>query len=140
MTLIKWGPQPRFADFVDSMLDKDFDFNRTKSCGCLPKTNILENDNGFVLEIAVPGMKKADFNVNLEKDLLTVSAEIEETKENDTTNYTRREFTTGSFKRTFTVPKTIEEDKIKADYKNGILTISLPKMEEVKVSKEIKIS
>jgi len=85
-------------------------------------------------------MKKSDFKVNLEENVLTVSAEIEENEENEVLNYKRKEFSVASFSRTFTVPKNVNADDIKADYKNGILTVKLPKKEEVKLTKEIKIS
>ena len=132
--------QPRFSDIFDSMLDKGYDFSKQAISGWKPRTNILENDNTYILEFAVPGMKKSDFKVNLENNVLTVSAEIEENKENEALNYSRKEFTVASFSRTFTVPKTVNADDVKADYKNGILTVKLPKKEEVKITKEIKIS
>ena len=132
--------QPRFTDIFDNMLDRGYDFAKQANNCWKPGTNILENDNTYILEFAVPGMKKSDFKVNLENNVLTVSAEIEENKENEALNYSRKEFTVSSFSRTFTVPKTVNADDVKADYKNGILTVKLPKKEEVKITKEIKIS
>jgi len=142
MTLLRLANQPRFNDMFDSMLEKNFDFDRFYggSYGCLPKTNIMEDENVYKLEFVAPGMKKADFKVNLENNQLTVSAELETEENSENLKFTRKEFVARSFKRKFSVPNTVESEKIKADYKNGILTVTLPKKEEVKMVKEIKIS
>ncbi len=114
-------------------------FNDTK--GSIPSVNIINNDNDFVIELAAPGLKKDDFNIKLENQLLTISREVEEKKEEKNDNYTRREFVYSNFSRSFTLPKTIKYDDITADYSEGILKISLPKKEEeAKLSREIKIS
>jgi len=107
-----------------------------------PAANIIENNESFQLEIAAPGLVKDDFKINLDNNILTISAEIEDEKREEGKNYSRKEFYYGSFSRSFTLPKTIDLDKIKADYDNGILKIALPKKEEAKVEmkKEIKIS
>ena len=108
---------------VDHHLAKNF--NR-------PKVNIWENDDAFTIELAAPGYAKSDFHINLEEDELSVSAEIqkEETKENK--HFNRREFSKTSFKRSFTLPETVDGEKIKANYENGILELVLPKKEESK--------
>jgi len=107
-----------------------------------PAANIIENNDSFQLEIAAPGLVKNDFKINLENNILTISVEIEDEKREEGKNYSRKEFYYGSFSRSFTLPKTIDLEKIKADYDNGILKIALPKKEEAKVElkKEIKIS
>jgi HSP20 family protein len=109
---------------------------------CDPAANIIELPESFQLDIAAPGMKKEDFKINLENSILTISAEMEDEKNEEGKNYTRKEFYYGSFSRSFTLPKTIDLDKIQADYNNGILKISLPKREEarVEVKKQISIS
>jgi HSP20 family protein len=93
----------------------------------VPAVNIKENEKDFELELAVPGRKKKDFNIEVDKNVLTVSSEIknEETKTED--NYTRREFAYSNFKRAFTLPETVEVDKIKATYVDGLLRFTLPK-------------
>ncbi len=108
----------------------------------LPAVNIKENKDEFFLEIAVPGMKKSDFNIDVENKTLSISSEKEEQYEEKEENYTRREFGYSSFKRTFTLPDTVESDAIKAQYKEGILTVHLPKREEAKEkpAKRIDIS
>lgn len=98
----------------------------------LPKVNIKEEADAFVVEMAVPGLKKSDFNLNLDNNILSISAEIEENNEEKEEGYTRREFGYSSFKRTFTLPETVEDSKINAKYNEGILNIHLPKKEEAK--------
>jgi HSP20 family protein len=107
-----------------------------------PAANIIENTDSFHLEIAAPGMVKDDFKINLENNILTISVEVEDQKREEGKNYSRKEFYYGSFSRSFTLPKTINVDNIKADYDNGILRITLPKKEEtrVEIKKEIRIS
>jgi HSP20 family protein len=107
-----------------------------------PAANIIETPDSFALDIAAPGLNKDDFKINLENNIMTISAEFEDQKREEGKNYSRKEFYYGSFSRSFTLPKTIDLDKIKADYENGILKISLPKKEEskVEIKKEIKIS
>lgn len=98
----------------------------------LPKVNIKEEADAFIVEMAVPGLKKSDFNLNLENNILSISAEIEENNEEKEDGYTRREFGYSSFKRTFTLPEIVEDSKINAKYNEGILNIHLPKKEEAK--------
>ena len=107
-----------------------------------PAANIIENSESFQLDIAAPGLNKDDFKINLENNILTISAELEDQKREEGKNYSRKEYYYGSFSRAFTLPKTIDLDGIKADYKNGILMVTLPKKEEAKIElkKEIKIS
>jgi len=107
-----------------------------------PAANIIENNDAFILDIAAPGMKKDDFKINLENNILNISAEFEDQKREDGKNYTRKEFYYGSFNRAFTLPKTIDLEGIKADYTDGILQITLPKRtdERAEIKKEIRIS
>lgn len=110
-----------------------------RKCSFVPSTNIIENENGYRLEIAVPGFSKKDFRIELEKNLLTISSDRQNGKEEEV-NYTRKEFNHGNFCRSFHLPETVKTDDIRAEYKNGILMVSLPKKEEVKVKKEIQVS
>jgi len=107
-----------------------------------PAANIVEQADSFMLEIAAPGLKKDDFKIHLENSILTISAEIEDEKKEEGRNYTRKEFYYGSFSRSFTLPKTIELETIKADYKDGVLKVTMPKREEARLEtkKESKIS
>ena len=106
----------------------------------LPAVNIKENKDEYFLEIAVPGMNKSDFNIDVDNKILSISSEKEEQNETKEENYTRREFGYSSFKRTFTLPDTVESDNIKAQYKNGILSVHLPKREEAKEKPAKRIS
>ena len=138
MTLMKWTNNPLMNEMMSGMhkrqTNSGCDFNR-------PAANIIENEKDFIIELAAPGMKKEDFNINVEDDILTISVEREEMEEKENKNFTRREFRYDGFSRSFSLPEIINQDKIKADYKNGVLSIMLPKGEEVKIKgREIKIS
>jgi HSP20 family protein len=98
----------------------------------LPKVNIKETADDFIVEMAVPGLKKSDFRLDLDNQVLSISTETKEEKEHKEENYTRREFGYSSFKRTFTLPESVNDEKINANYKDGILSILLPKKEEAK--------
>ncbi len=108
----------------------------------LPPVNIRENEKSFDIECAVPGFKKDQMKVNVENNLLTISAEQEEEKNTEDERYTRREFSSKAFVRSFTLPENVHSDKIDASYTNGILTLNIPKLKEQKSQpkKEIKIS
>lgn len=141
MTLIKWQHRNPLSDMVNNLFDNDLgDFFGKRFSD--PSANIIENSDSFQLEIAAPGLNKEDFKINLENNILTISAELEDQKREDGKNYTRKEFYYGSFSRAFTLPKTIDLDKIRADYENGILKVELPKKDEAKVElkKQIPIA
>lgn len=96
----------------------------------LPAVNIAEGETQFMLELAIPGQKKEDFNVELDNDVLTISMETKEDKEEKHADFTRREFHYASFKRAFTLPESVDQEGIEADYTDGILKFVLPKKEE----------
>lgn len=105
-----------------------------------PPVNISENENNFELVLMVPGRKKEDFKIALDKDILTVSYEQKEEKADEKTRIVKNEFTLRSFSRSFTLNEEIDRDSIAASYENGLLKLALPKKEEVKISpKEISI-
>ena len=142
MNLIRWNNNNDLLDMFDKFFYDDHShmYRNRKYCG--PATNVIENNDAFELDLAVPGMDKNDFRLSLENNLLTISSEKKEEHNEEKTNYTRKEFSYGSFSRSFTLPKSVDPEKIKAVYKEGILGITLPKKEESKVvmNKEIKIS
>ena len=105
---------------------------RTKTGTNVPAINIQDNDNEFLIELAVPGMKKSDFKIDIENDILTISAEKRKEDEINEANYTRREFSYTAFNRSFTLPETVDSDKIEASYTDGVLGILIPKKEEAK--------
>ncbi len=96
----------------------------------VPAVNIRENEKDFQLELSVPGRSKEDFNIEIDDNVLSISAEVKTENEVEKDNYTRREFAFSSFKRSFTLPESVDGEKINANYENGILKFSLPKKEE----------
>ncbi|WP_411031435.1 Hsp20/alpha crystallin family protein [Spongiimicrobium sp. 3-5] len=98
--------------------------------GNFPAVNIRENETDFELELVVPGRKKEDFNIEIDKKVLEISTELKEEDAQIEDKYTRREFRLSSFKRAFTLPESVNEDGIQASYEGGVLRLSLPKKEE----------
>ncbi len=131
--------------FVDEFFNTDFwptffDVNTRYS---VPAVNILEDDNEYRIEVVAPGIDKKDVKINLEDDVLTISSERKEENEEKDKHYMRREFNYTAFSRSFVIPEEVDAEKISAEHKNGILTLHLPKKEEVikKTQKrEIKVS
>jgi HSP20 family protein len=140
----------RSEDYLPSFFDRIFgndltDWNLSNFSGpdsTLPAVNVKETDDDYIIEVAAPGMEKKDFKINLQNNVLTISSEKEEEKSEKEGDYARREFNYRSFQRCFTVRESdVDSDKIKANYADGVLSIKLPKREEVKPkpSREIKI-
>ncbi|HUS87579.1 MAG TPA: Hsp20/alpha crystallin family protein [Bacteroidales bacterium] len=106
-----------------------------------PAVNIREDEKQFGIEVALPGLSKDDIKIEIEKDMLMISSERKDEKEESRDGYTRKEFGYCSFCKNFKIPENVEADKISAVFKNGILNIELPKTkEETKLSRTIKIS
>ena len=140
MNLVRFNQYPSLTDLMEN-LERNFLGRVDENSGDIPAVNIKEENDKFVLEMAAPGMNKDDFKIDLDNYQLSISSEQKKEKKEKEDNYTRREFVYSSFSRSFTLPKTIDIDKIKADYKNGILSLTLPKKEEeAKLTKQIKIS
>lgn len=138
MSLIKRNEANWLPSVFDDMFKADWLGGTTNvnSIGTsIPAVNIQESDDNFMVEVAAPGKTRNDFNIELENDILTISSE--EKKENETTEkngrYTRKEFSYSNFKRAFSLPETVDNEKIAASYENGVLVINLPKKEEAKV-------
>ena len=136
---------PSLSSWMDDILNENYGnrFVSNFNTGItLPAVNVLDNDEEYIVEMAVPGLKKSDFDINLDNQMLTISAELDETRERVSENYTRREFGYSSFKRTFSLPETVEIDKIEAKYNEGLLKVVLPKRDEAKKKplRQIKVS
>ncbi|MBT8273809.1 MAG: Hsp20/alpha crystallin family protein [Bacteroidia bacterium] len=136
---------PDWSNWLDDFFNRDLSpvFTSNFNMGMtLPKVNIKETADNFVVEMAVPGLKKSDFNIDLDNQVLSISTELKEEHEQKEENYTRREYGYSSFKRTFTLPESVNDEKINASYNDGILSILLPKKEEAKQKpvRTIKIS
>jgi HSP20 family protein len=126
---------PTWSNWLDDIFNEDLPsvFSSNFNTGIsLPKVNIKEIPDAYLVEMAVPGLKKSDFQIDLDNQVLYIAAEIKEESEQKEEIYTSREFGYSSFKRTFNLPETVDEDKINASYNNGILSIHLPKKEEAK--------
>jgi len=132
-----------FPSIVDEFFGRDFLPNLFEfQTGInMPSVNIIEGKEDFRIEVAAPGLDKNDFNINLENNVLTISSEKEDKKEEKEERYMRREFSYTSFTRSFSLPNSVEADKIVANHSNGVLSITIPKREEAKVkpAKQIQI-
>jgi len=135
---MKWRTNPGLADIFDSLFDRQAEGMEKRSYACMPAVNIIETQKGFELEVAAAGLAKEDYKIGLEGNVLTISSEARAKEESDR-EYLRREFVYGSFSRSFTLPKSIDSEKISADYQDGILRVSLPKREELTLTREIKV-
>ena len=122
-------------DFFDEFIGDDYiaDIFGKKSGVNIPSVNVIEGKDDFRIEVAAPGLEKDDFKIEFHNNLLVISSEKEEKKEEVETKFMRREFSYTSFKRSFSLPNSVESDKINAVHKNGILTVNVPKREEAKV-------
>jgi len=106
-----------------------------------PAVNIKESENEYVIEMASPGFSKEDFQLNIEKEVIRITATVKETDEaSEKLNYTLKEFSTEGFERTFKLPKNVDNDNVRANYRNGLLQIQIPKKAEVNVVKNIEIA
>ena len=121
--------------FFDDFLTRDlFDWSnrRSNQLRSVPPVNIVETNDDFRVEMAAPGMKKNDFHVELDNDMLTIWSDLNTVEENENQQYTRREFSYYSFKRSFYLPNTVVADKIEATYRDGMLSLIIPKKEEAR--------
>ncbi|MBU8882950.1 Hsp20/alpha crystallin family protein [Kaistella sp. DKR-2] len=124
----------RRNSFFDDFITKDlFEFKPrfNQSDLTLPSVNVKELDRSFEIHVAAPGIKKEDFKINLEQNVLTISSEnsTENEEKDENGAFTRREFNYSSFSRAFTLPETADPEKIEAAYEDGILKITVPKKE-----------
>lgn len=134
MSLLRRNRFSSLPSVFDDIFDRDFgdggNFSSERSS--LPSVNIRETEDEFKLEVAAPGMKKDDFNIAIKENILSISSEKKEENKEEEDKYTRREFSYHSFRRTFTLPNSIDENKIEASYKDGILELKIPKREEAR--------
>jgi HSP20 family protein len=144
MTLVKFGNgqknypvNPFFNDVFDSILNDTFIGDKLISR--VPAVNIAENENEFHIELAAPGLKKEDFKINLDKNVLSVSAD-KKVEAVEGTKFSKREYNYTSFTRSFTLPETVDHSKITAEYTDGVLKLTVAKREEAKFqSREIAV-
>ncbi len=128
MRIVKYNNNNVFPSLINEFFNDDFGMNFLNRSHSVPSVNSLENNDSFEIALAVPGMKKEDFTIELNDKVLVISSETSNTIENDKMRL--NEFNFSSFQRSFRVPDSVDQDKIKANYKNGILKIKLPKRKE----------
>ena len=124
-----------------NLFDDDFFPVVSHRSTSIPAVNIKEDVKRFVLDLAVPGIDKKDLKIEIHEDVITISSETKNEKEENNDGFKRREFSYSSFCRSFYLPANVNREKIGANYKDGILTVELPKVEEekAKISREVKI-
>jgi HSP20 family protein len=144
MTLVKFanGAQNKalnpFTDVFENFFNDSFISDRLSTK--VPAVNIAETENDFHIELAAPGLNKEDFKINLDKYVLSVSAEKKAENNQEGKRYNKREYSYSSFVRSFTLPETADQERISAEYVNGILKITVAKKEEAKsLTREISI-
>ena len=142
MSIIKYDPFRELRSLQDEMnrlfitsVPGNFNREDMASGGWLPSVDIYESENEIVLEAELPGMKREDFEVSIENNVITLKGERKFEKKEESDNYHRVERSYGSFTRSFNLPRTVSAEETTADFKNGILRVSLPKREETKVRK-----
>ena len=106
----------------------------------VPAVNITESKDSYLVSLAAPGMKKEDFKIDVDGNMLTISTETEERKEEKDKRFTRQEYNYSSFSRSFSLPEEINKEKIEAKYEDGVLKVTLPHKEEAKKSTAKHIS
>ena len=140
--LTPWKPSRElstFRDEIDKLWDRLFKeemepFRRE----WMPSLDVSETKNNIVVKAEAPGMESKDIDISLVGDVLTIKGEKKQEKEEKDENYHRIESSYGSFSRSIRLPQEVQREKIKANYKDGVLKITLPKSEEAK-AKEVKI-
>lgn len=134
-----WTPT-RISDWLDEVMDDAFNWNRGANGTFVPELNVYETDKTFEVSVALPGMRKEDFNISYENGVLTIGGERKFEHEENGRKYHRVESRFGQFERSLPLPReVIDEEKIEAGYENGILTITIPKIKE-KAGKKIEVS
>jgi len=128
--------------YMPNLFDDDFLPTLSSRTSSMPAVNIREDEKNYILDLAIPGMDKKDLKIDISDDVLTISSESKEENSEERDGYKKKEFNYSSFCRSFYIPENVNREKIGANYKDGILTVSLPKMEEEKknLSRQISIS
>lgn len=139
--LVKWEPMlglTRVNDVFDRMLEDFFSMDTRLSepvTSLMPLMNIEENKDAYKISVELPGMEKNDIDIQIKDNVLTISGEKKEETKSDEGTFYRRERRFGKFSRSINLPNDINVDGIDAEYKNGVLTLTLPKTEEAKPKK-----
>lgn len=143
MALIKLPGKSYNTDAVNPFVNTVFDnlfndsFISDRLVTRVPAVNITESDRGFKIELAAPGLKKSDFKINVDKNVMSISVEKTEEKSDESNVYSKKEFSYTSFSRSFTLPDTVDYSNIDASYQDGVLAIAIGKKEEAIVAKRL---
>ncbi len=142
MSIIKYNTTDYAPATFSSLIDRFFNDSLTRSgeSSFLPRVDIVENEKTYELHVAVPGMNKEDFQIEMKDNFLTVSGERKFANEKKESNWHTIETQFGSFSRSFTLPENADASKIGARYNNGILEVSIPKDEKKALKQTIKVS
>jgi HSP20 family protein len=146
MTLVKWTPRTSLMNFntdmdrwFDNFFGSDFKLNDDIS-EITPVVNVEETENDFQISAELPGMEKNDIQISVENNVLSISGEKKQENETKGKNYHRVERSYGKFYRSFRIPTGVDINNVDASYKNGVLNLTLPKMEEAKPKQiEVKV-
>jgi HSP20 family protein len=128
--------------WMPNLFDDDFFPVSNGNNNSMPAVNIREDDKKYLLDLAVPGIDKKDLKIDIEEEVLTISSETRNEHEETNDGYKRKEFSYSSFCRNFQIPENVNKEKIEASYKDGILSVTLPKAEEdkSKLTRQVSIS
>ena len=131
MTLVRFSGNKLFNPiFNDAFLSDRFTSR-------VPAVNVAETSDAFHIELAAPGLEKGDFKINVDRDVLTISAAKRVETADDDKKYSKREYSYTSFTRSFTLPESIDHNSIDANYKDGVLKVAIGKKEEAKVASRL---
>lgn len=141
MTLVKFNERtnrdlvtPGFNDIFESLFKDSFISDRMISR--VPAVNICETDDKYLIELGAPGLKKEDFKVNLDKNILSISVEKQPEETETNKQYNRKEYAYTSFVRSFALPDSADDGNIEAEYTDGVLKIQVAKKEEAKMTRK----
>ena len=129
MNLIR-KQNPFFPSLVDELFNQDMRVRTSSISSTMPAVNIIEQDTQFLIELAAPGNKKEDFEIEIEDGILSISSSNKEDNTSEKETFTRHEFSYNSFRRSFTIPESVDVSSIEATYSEGVLLIKLLKLEE----------
>ncbi|GAB1446467.1 hypothetical protein MASR2M41_22490 [Flammeovirgaceae bacterium] len=142
MSIIRYNPNDFTPTSFSNLIDRFFNdsMQRSGQSTFVPKVDVIESEKAFELHVEVPGMKKEDFNVEVNDNYLTISGERKFSTEKNEKDYHSIETRYGSFSRSFTLPESVHSDKIDAKYNNGILELTIPKDEKKLLKTSIKVN
>ena len=141
MTLVKFqgnknrGVDNWVNDFFNPIFNDSFLSDRFTSK--VPAVNIAETSEAYYIELAAPGLEKSDFKINVDRDVLTISAEKKSETKEENKKYSKREYSYTSFARSFTLPDSIDHNSIDANYQDGVLKVAVGKKEDAKIASRL---